>query len=418
MAELPDASQPPRTTTTTTTPKLRSSCDSCGSAKVRCDRSRPKCRRCVTLGIDCVYGISRKLGRVPRRGLSTNIKFRASIGTSGQTQTLQSDDNLGGSESTVFEEPRRVHSEAEESFSGPGCETSLPGSNIDAPSSNTYGHNQFGLDIFNPLAMDQWPQFDVLDFGIRTASSPKDSTAEAGIRKASDTRASHSCARESYEIFADSICPAPDLHAPDTNSDTVTARLDQVLHFNRKAIDRLSGLLKCSCAKSGHRIMVHASIISRILIWYQQAAGWPCSTSLETSPADVLDNNGGAISSSASSPSEPNEATGTGSSKLRILPRTTGFVVTGVPATLGTFSIEDGKMQAVIRNHLVLSELSRMSTLIDLFSSHFSGELSVAGTSGLYTYIAAWLRNEYDNTIRDLKADRISLRDALYKVSS
>ncbi|KAI1806374.1 hypothetical protein F4811DRAFT_510763 [Daldinia bambusicola] len=407
MAELPDAAQPPRTIT----PKVRSSCDSCGSAKVRCDRSRPKCRRCVTLDIDCVYGISRKLGRVPRRGLSARINSRALVGTSGQTQTSQPENNSEDFINMVLEEPRRIHSNAEGLLSGPRCETSLPGSNIDAPSPNTYSHDQFGLNLFDPLAIDQWPQFDILDFGIRTTSSPKDSIAEARNQGATDTRGPHSCARESYEIFADSICPAPDLHAPNTNSDTVTARLDQVLHFNRNAIDRLSGTLKCSCAKSGHRVMVHASIISRILIWYQQAAGWPCSTSPEALPADATDNSD-AISSVSSSP-EPNEAPSTGSPNLRTLPRTTGFVVTDAPATLGTFSIEDRKMQAVIRNHLVLNELSRMSTLIDLFSSHFSGESSVAGTSGLYTYIAAWLRNEYDNTIRDLKAERIVLRNAL-----
>ncbi|KAK1979536.1 hypothetical protein LZ30DRAFT_545897, partial [Colletotrichum cereale] len=39
--------------------KLRSSCDACGAAKLRCDRSRPVCGRCFTLNQGCVYGISR-----------------------------------------------------------------------------------------------------------------------------------------------------------------------------------------------------------------------------------------------------------------------------------------------------------------------------------------------------------------------
>ncbi|OTB11692.1 hypothetical protein K445DRAFT_211260 [Daldinia sp. EC12] len=405
MAEVSNTSQLPRTTN----PKVRSSCDSCGSAKVRCDRSRPKCRRCVGLGIDCVYSVSRKLGRIPRRGLFTGINSEASVETSRQTQTLRLDSNSESSANVAFEESRRVQSsEVQPSFSRPGCETSLSGSNIDSSSSNTYGHDQLGLGLFDPLSMDQWPQFNFLDVGIRTTSSPKDATVEVQTHGVQDSRGPHSCARESYEIFADLICPAPDLHAPNTNSDTVTARLDQVLHFNRKAIERLSGLLECSCAKSGHRVMVHASIISRILIWYQQAAGWPCNTSPETPPAGAL-NTTGDTSPSAPSSSEQDEAAGTRSSNLRILPRTTGFVVTDVPATLGTFSIEDQKMQAVIRNHLVLSELVRMSALIDLFSSHSSGESSVAGPGSLYTYIAAWLRNEYNSTIRDLKAERITL---------
>ncbi|KAI1651853.1 uncharacterized protein F4817DRAFT_83619 [Daldinia loculata] len=379
---LSDASQLPKMTS----PKVRSSCDSCGSAKIKCDRSRPRCRRCVTLGIDCIYGISRKLGRVPRRGLSARANSGTTIRTSTQAQRLWPDTNPESSINIAFEEPRQVH------------ETLPSGSNTDVPVSSTYNHDQLvGLHLFNPLDIEQWPQFDFSDVGTR-------------IHGDQNTRGSHSCARESYEIFADLICPAPDLHAPNTNSDTVTARLDQVLHFNRKAIDRLSGLLECSCAKSGHRVMVHASIISRILIWYQQAAGWPCSISSEPSSADMLHTTD-AISSSTSSSSGPDEAAGARSPNLRILPRTTGFVVTDVPATLGTFSIEDQKMQASIRNHLVLSELSNMSTLIDLFSSHFSDESSVAGAGSLYTYIAAWLRNEYDKTIRDLRAERIALND-------
>ncbi|KAI1659934.1 hypothetical protein F4813DRAFT_329691 [Daldinia decipiens] len=360
---LSNASQLPRMTS----PKVRSSCDSGGSAKVRCDRCRPRCRRCVTLGIDCIYGISRKLGRAPRRRLSARANSGTTIRTSTEAQRLWPDTNPESFINLAFEEPRQVH------------ETLPPESNTDVPLSSTYNHDQLdGLHLSSPIDIEQWPQFDFLDVGTR-------------IHGVQDTRGSHSCARESYEIFADLICPAPDLHAPNTNSDTVTARLDQVLHFNRKAIDRLSGLLECSCAKSGHRVMVHASIISRILIWYQQAAGWPSPSTPSSSGSD--------------------EAADARSPNLRILPRTTGFIVTDVPATLGTFGIEDQKMQASIRNHLVLSELNKMSALIDLFSSHFSDESSVAGAGSLYTYIAAWLRNEYDKTMRDLRAERTALND-------
>ncbi|KAI1304720.1 hypothetical protein F5Y03DRAFT_395244 [Xylaria venustula] len=47
--------------------RLRSSCDACGQAKTKCDRSRPACSRCVSQAIKCVYGVSRKAGKPPRR---------------------------------------------------------------------------------------------------------------------------------------------------------------------------------------------------------------------------------------------------------------------------------------------------------------------------------------------------------------
>lgn len=46
--------------------KLRSSCDRCGASKLRCDRSQPECTRCLSVGIACVYGVSRKAGKPPR----------------------------------------------------------------------------------------------------------------------------------------------------------------------------------------------------------------------------------------------------------------------------------------------------------------------------------------------------------------
>lgn len=60
-------------------PKKRESCDACSSQKtrygpsyaalccfshsIRCSKARPSCSRCISKGIDCVYGISRRTGR-------------------------------------------------------------------------------------------------------------------------------------------------------------------------------------------------------------------------------------------------------------------------------------------------------------------------------------------------------------------
>jgi len=43
--------------------KLRATCDRCASAKLRCEKQHPVCRRCEHLGLDCVYGPSRRKGK-------------------------------------------------------------------------------------------------------------------------------------------------------------------------------------------------------------------------------------------------------------------------------------------------------------------------------------------------------------------
>ncbi|KXX80391.1 Aflatoxin biosynthesis regulatory protein [Madurella mycetomatis] len=268
-------------------------------------------------------------------------------------------------------------------------EASRSGITADSPFGNIQWHYDTpGLSPSSVLPPESWPRFDTPNSWADPGPTTR---AEAGADVAGDGPKSHSCARESYDIFKDLICPAPDLHAPDANSVTVTAPLDQVLQFNKKAIDRLSGLLRCPCSKPGHRVMVHAAIISRILIWYQQAAGWTSSTAPLAKSVAV----GGLDAPADGASSHPSHSTPGSVANLPSLPQTTGFVVGDVPAALGRFSINDQKMQAAIRSHLVLSELSNVSNLIELFDS--------SGVAGLNTSLAAWLRNEYDRTVSALK---------------
>ena len=46
-------------------PKLRSTCDACQEAKSRCSRESP-CYRCIHYDVECVYSLSRRIGRPPR----------------------------------------------------------------------------------------------------------------------------------------------------------------------------------------------------------------------------------------------------------------------------------------------------------------------------------------------------------------
>lgn len=45
--------------------KFRSSCDACSTSKVKCDQQRPRCLRCINLGIHCNYSPSRRIGKPP-----------------------------------------------------------------------------------------------------------------------------------------------------------------------------------------------------------------------------------------------------------------------------------------------------------------------------------------------------------------
>jgi len=63
--------------------KLRTSCDSCQTAKVKCGHEKPSCRRCSNQRVNCVYSLSRRMGR-PRAkdGISKDSACREEYITS------------------------------------------------------------------------------------------------------------------------------------------------------------------------------------------------------------------------------------------------------------------------------------------------------------------------------------------------
>ncbi|RDL35781.1 uncharacterized protein BP5553_06393 [Venustampulla echinocandica] len=446
-------------------PKLRSSCEGCGGAKVRCDRSQPECGRCIALGLTCVYGISRKFGKAPRKRLgsgahpdtansfshkkratltaksreiftttgseplegvnksaqldssdpATNILSRPS-NDAGSTESLDSRSTMGVRESHNANKSAQLNPLGQ-------LIDNLPVSSSFNPTPSIYEYGQLGSPFVTPFSLGEWPQFDDWEPGLEFPSTVEDSgvgsrpsasgfSPTSNLNTSSDSSDSHSCPRGSYELFRDLICPSPSLHAPEANSDMVSARLDLVLHFNRNAMDRLSRLLKCPCAKSGHRVMVHASIVSRILIWYQQAAGWTGSSSWGVQPSGLASLS---PSSGVSSPSPPPSGPITDNSIAcpPSLAQSTGFAVAQVPVSMGTFNVEDQDLQAAFRNQLVLSELKKTANLIDLFICQGSGESSANGVASLYSHLGVWLQSEHSRTVGLLRARLSALNEAL-----
>lgn len=386
------------------TPKLRSSCDDCGISKVKCDRGHPECGRCVTLGLTCVYGLSRKSGKPPRKRPRPNLDA-----TSEKYVCVSwTSENRNNSTTMDLGEAQGVDEHVQANFSEPVVDMLPFPCGINTALSNNE-QSQQASTFYPSLSLDDWPQLDILETDLEIPSA---SLLEptGTVRASSDSP--HSCPRESYEIFRDLICPSPSLHAPESNSVTVSARFDEVLHFNKIAVDRLSQLLKCPCARSGHRAMVHASIVSRILIWYQQAAGWSGNNSLGIPVSTLANSSTPSRESSAPSPPLPlGTATGTGTTSASSLVQATGFTVEHVGVSVGNFSIEDQNLQTIFRNQLVLSELKKAAGLIDMFVSQESSESSVSSVTGLYSHLGEWLRSEHSRTVETLKTRLSALKE-------
>lgn len=438
-------------------PKLRSSCDSCGAAKLKCDRGQPECERCVSYGMTCVYGLSRKMGKPPRRDTlrpGHGPGNGNAMGNYSNAVELNSPHNPSGSCGSI--------SDLGHSSNGP---------NSSSATCESTDHNSHGLaipfDALNGLfgagdvSASSLPNFHSLDFrgwdvadyahdsrlsthlGIGSASTasgglplfesyscagtptaqamPHPSEADNKLSPSDTTSMSmspmnitgHNCSLEAYEIL---MCLSA-LHlgsaqcasfwggaasastASGTGGVAGPVPLDHVLDLNRKASDRLGKLLACSCARLPHHRLLYASLISRILDRYQQAAG--CTTS-------------NVPWSSSSHPSTSTMTVGEPSSSSHLVSSVTGSeggsssgpgpAVAPVKMAIGSFDVDDLRVQAALKMQLLSGELRRAGRLLDQLSALSSGGSSLSDvvphdgsgdTSSLYQGLDSWLRSEH-----------------------
>lgn len=410
--------------------KLRSSCDRCGAAKLRCDRSQPECTRCLSVGIACVYGVSRKAGKPPRNNRDRlDDNANSCCGSTGGTG------GTGGSAGNGI-----VPSSG--SVSSPGLD------NVSTAWGKMDGyHNSLltsvhVLDAFRDNSIDlSLPAFTSLEFDdnlsanhetepISTLGSPE---LEPYTTPAEQTKPSriqvdesiyfnsefmlprsskdHNCCREAHDILGGLSLLNPDIASSTSRSaaDSTSAisgttnclPLDHILRLNRESSEQLGYLLACSCARYPHLALLYASIISRIMIWYEQAAtcSQRASWSPEVAAADTvlchLSPSGymtGSLSSWSSS------TVNTGSAGTPTLTGATAIAVTPTHMTMGSFDIDDKQVQTALRTQLLLGEIRRTSHLIQLFASRSSSdidEFTFGGVDSLYKSLSSWLRIEH-----------------------
>ncbi|KAH6986777.1 hypothetical protein EDB80DRAFT_874802 [Ilyonectria destructans] len=399
-------------------PKLRTSCDQCGAAKVKCDRGQPECGRCVSHGRTCVYGVSRKMGKPPR------VKFRPSL--------YRTPGDQAGAHARAGAGVAEVHK----------LDSSTCSDAWDATDENT---NCIGLDaldglfkdlsaldgLFNDMNGQLIPNSPSLNFGeiaftdyfnnhlspnlqpgpfptpestdwrsyLPTEASTTQPTARHSPSDAnshSDRTAmppagigGHDCPREAYDILRNLSFPnpnkihsTPSLGTPASATSSVGNQvpLDHVLRLNSEASERLGPLLTCSCARSPHLAFLYASIISRVLLWYQQAAAYTQSATWSHATPDCSLSMGGAKSPGTTAP------------------YATGLAVAPAKMAIGSFNVDDLRIQTALKIQLLSGEMGRAGRLIDQFTSLNSGgqcqtdESNLGSIDRLYQSLHAWLR--------------------------
>jgi len=445
---------PPRTPRQ---PKLRSSCDSCGATKLKCDRVRPQCGRCSSLGLVCIYGVSQKMGKPPRERFRIPEVPSASRTPGEHAGSIDRDrpaDNSGSSgaggsvgDGTVLSSgPYQSVNNVPSAW---GAVDGYPNNlmtSVDAPGgfhSDLFGPSfhdltslEFGGNLLSTLASPELEGYSTPTAQTKASQSEVDESMyfDSTLMPPAGSKG-HDCSREAYDILgslsflkldkAHSISQSSPGSVSTTASTANRVPLDHVLCLNREASERLGHLLTCSCAGYPHLALLYASIISRVLFWYQQAAG--CTPSASWNPAAItLDTASHHVSLTESSPSSGSGSGGgssTWSSKVAstfgtggatntpTLTRSTGLAVTPATMAIGTFNVDDLRVQTALKIQLLSGEMRRAGRLIDQFASHNSGGQSLAdeynfsGVNSLYQSLSSWLRGEHSRIANMMRSN-------------
>lgn len=388
-----------------------------------------------------MYGLSRKFGKAPRKKppvdttISTETLSRPLAQGSQQTSLSCCPDfrHLSGATRPIKYEPTAVSSFGLEDnlmamtsvypnhdlflrspTSMDGFED--PFSFSDTPTSTTFGSDPRGtvdpLDLTFPTSdfqnFAEWVHPDEL------MHTPESSDAEPAPSLSSSrtpsldslhgfpeatmmaaTAESHNCQKLAYSTLESLSFRQESLGL--AKGEPLTQTMDKVLSRNKQAVNNMHQLLKCSCSKSPHLAMLYASITSKILMWYQLAAGctkpttsWDYFASLGSQPTPPL--------SASSSPSMAFVQPGSP------VTQTNQFVVTPMQFSVGAFSIDDESAAEALRKQLLLSELKKTGNLIDLLSLQGRDEINTGEVNDIYSALGTWLKCELNRTIASLKS--------------
>ncbi|KAJ4305329.1 hypothetical protein N0V90_000860 [Kalmusia sp. IMI 367209] len=194
----------------------------------------------------------------------------------------------------------------------------------------------------------------------------------------------HRCYHESNEVIQ--LLSIPERLFPDDAP--ITLDVAQILQANKRAVESLDRLIDCNCAKQrGHQAMLYASLISRALWWYREAAGDDVYTSLNTADPSGVPS---PITSGTLTPP-----------RSKFPERCVQINASSV--TVGGFDIDDPQMQRAFRNQLIRHEVRKAGVLIDKFAALASHAEVQESDKVLFSTLGIWLKDDLAKAVASVE---------------
>lgn len=260
--------------------RLRSTCDACSNAKVKCDKKQPTCDRCQVYGFTCSYSPSRRHGKHSWKKFSESIASPPAV-------TLPSEPAMEVESSNI------PTGNPNENTSCGGDDTILVDFDHDLVNGFEVGSHWTGLDLGIPLSNgvgtpDGFQLHDSTSTGPSSLWDGPSSTATTAASSIPEslqvpTAPAVDCEAEAFNALH-SLHSCTMLHTDHPGeikhsaTRTITSYggvtdymppLDKVLHFNRSAVSTLKGLLNSPGVHQPHLALLYMTIVSKVLFWYR-----------------------------------------------------------------------------------------------------------------------------------------------------
>ncbi|EMD68389.1 hypothetical protein GGP41_003395 [Bipolaris sorokiniana] len=271
--------------------QLRQACDSCTAAKVKCDKGHPACQRCLDNEEYCQYSPSRRHGRRPRRSRAT-IQQPTPSSIASEPEVIPSQPSKAASEPCITQQSVDLLSWDTLNL-GPFSENT----------SNRYPSDS-ELDMSNFLLWSNFGSSDCMSQSdthsiLHTNASLLDQNLTEGEGTVSADMFSHCGVEQSKNntehavecesralavlrslLYRPKICtsewkdstlglsPKSAIESTSQASIHPVHSMDTVLATNKAALNELTQLLECHCAENSHIALLHLTILSKIVFWY------------------------------------------------------------------------------------------------------------------------------------------------------
>jgi hypothetical protein len=302
--------------------KLRSACDRCSLNKIKCSQDKPECQRCKTIGVQCHYSRSMRMGK-PRKSakakamennnsnnnINININNNSpnsssspeAVKTENATAMWPGDWHLGhpwsadwsfdsvlaGSEPSssshssgdlmqpLFADSSAAYSQqvddsflaASTSSQSQSPASSGPNALIKDDPENVYlSPSSYNTPSFDAGIFSSAPSTGVTSATTTNPSTPPDGLSPAMLM-VPQTKP-HDCTQLALESLVALSLPST---VQKTTQGQPRPTMDQVLKANSEAMKNVSTMLACSCPKDSSFPMLLATIFSKTLAWYQAA---------------------------------------------------------------------------------------------------------------------------------------------------